>query len=52
MNGRFFGGKKIEATICKEFGQLAELRKQQRKESGGDSDEEKRLENFASWLES
>lgn len=46
MNGRFFGGQKLEAYI-----DYDETKWRKTKDRGGDEEDEERLERFGEWLE-
>jgi HIV Tat-specific factor 1 len=47
MNGRFFGGRQIEATLYDGYTKYSDLKHQETEE-----DEKARLERYANWLES
>lgn len=57
MNGRFFDGQQVQATLFD--GKTSMFRRSDRggplatdeDDAGGDGDEKKRLDAFASWLE-
>lgn len=50
MNGRYFGGKSIQAYIFD--GTEKFQSKRQLYEESDDDEEQKRLDNYAQWLES
>lgn len=50
MNGRFFAGRRIEATLYAGKQRFKRSGTHDEAESEGDEDEKKRLDDFAQWL--
>jgi HIV Tat-specific factor 1 len=49
MNGRFFAGRRIEASLY--AGRARFRRSEDQAEGDGEEEEKKRLNDFAKWLE-
>lgn len=51
MNGRFFAGRQIEANIYDGSTRYKSSAKKAKMPSGGDAEQQQRLEKYSEWIE-